>query len=588
MSVRGRQLAFLTLGFVLLGSALQIAAPYGLGLIIDALGQHDQHALLIGVGVYLGLEVLNNFIGWNRMRIRERMFQENFWYLPMRLTERYLARPLFKLMSEDDEIDGGGVESVRDKVWNIIGSYTFSIFPNYSLALFSVIACTLVHPIAGAVALVYIMIDIAIGSQQNQYIHERVQPIVESFRRWERRLREWWNATSLIKQNGVERRIIMQVREEVQPALREDDKVWRVFFPWAVLGRRTLGQCFAAGLYFTVGYFALRGDIPVADCILMFFSFERIKVVLEDINDQQRDIGYQIASIDKYRTVLMAPIPFHYEQGIPFKAGTISLTFQEVSLSLGQGRERRPILSRVSFSIKPGERIGIVGPSGAGKSQLINLILRGIDPDTGCVLINGEDLRTLSLASFLAYCGIIPQKSDLFEGSLRENILFGTSDEVPQDRYTDERLWRALEKAGLEFGTRLVNGLETKVGYKGMRLSGGQQARLRIADAQFKLADHEASRPRLIIADEPTASLDSLSEVAVLAHLTESLPTGTTVLMIAHRLSTVAHMDRIMFVRPLDQVPTGSPQVTLHPSLRELYESDVLFRQMADAQNFQP
>jgi ABC-type multidrug transport system fused ATPase/permease subunit len=171
------------------------------------------------------------------------------------------------------------------------------------------------------------------------------------------------------------------------------------------------------------------------------------------------------------------------------------------------------------------------------------------------------------------------------------NITFGVSHqdwrELALGHGVEARAWDAITKAGLDFGGRLTHGLHTKLGYKGMRLSGGQQARLLIAAAHFKLSSH-LNRPRLILADEPTASLDSLAETEVLKHINESLPPGTTLLMIAHRLSTVATMDRIMFVRPLEHCGAGEAQITMHTSLAELYQISSLFRKMADAQSFRP
>ncbi len=592
MSAGGRRYAYGTALAVFLGAAIEIAVPYGLGVIVDALQGKEFSLLVQGLVIFLGLETIGAIIGWFRMRVRERLFQDNFWHLPMQLTKRYLSRPLGLLTSQDSEIDGGGVESLKEKVWNIIGIHIFSIFPNYSLALFAVGACCYVHPLAGLFALVYTGLDTVIGQKQNRYIQKRMQPIVDEFRRWDRRIREWWNAVPLIKQNGGEKKIITQVKSDILPTLAKDDAVWRLFFPWAVLGRRTFGQLMAVMLYSLAGYGVIEGGVSVADFVLLLFSFEKIRIVLWEINDQSRELGYLMASVTKYREVLETPVLFRYDEGRKFADSNIGISFEQVSLMLGEAGEERYILRDVSFVIKPGERIGIVGPSGAGKSQLINLIMRSMDPQKGIVRINEHDLRDLSLESYLRFCGIIPQKSDLFEDTIRGNVMFGVSsydwERVRQEPLLDSYVFEALRKAGLDLGNRLVKGLDTQVGYKGMRLSGGQQARVRIADMHFKLAGHEKNRPRLVIADEPTAALDSLSELTVMEHLTEALPEGTTMLMIAHRLSTVAGMDRIMFVKPMATLTEDEPQVVIYPSLSALYEAEALFREMADAQNFRP
>jgi len=591
MNDRGRYLTYLTLATVFAGAALQTAAPYGLGLIIDALGTRNFSTLLWGGAIYVILELSGYGIGWCRQRVRERLFQQNFWYMPQTLTRLFFARPLGKLAGEDSKIDGGGIESLKGKVWNVIDSHIFSIFPNYGLAVFSIVACSLANPTIGAIALAYGVLEITIGNSVNQQLHTRMTPIIDDFRRWERRMREWWGAIPLVKSNGAESRIIAKIHDDVQPVLERDDAVWRIYFANISLKRRLLGLLFALLVYSYASYLVFADQMNVASCILVFFSFERIQVVLRDISDKQRTVQYDITSIDKYRLVLKEPIPFTYHEGIPFADSEIGINFHNVTLALGQGDERRPVLHDVSFTIIPGEKIGIVGPSGAGKSQLLSLILRATDPDAGTVSINQHDLRTLALESFTRHLGIIPQKSDLFEGTVLENITFGVShldwhEQVEVDS-VEQQVWEAIRKAGLDFGGRLTHGLQTNLGYKGMRLSGGQQARLLIAGAHFKITGG-LNRPRMILADEPTASLDSLSETKVLEHLTESLPSGTTVLMIAHRLSTLKDMDRIMFVRPLEQCSPGEAQITMHATLAELYSVSPLFREMADAQSFVP
>jgi ABC-type multidrug transport system fused ATPase/permease subunit len=188
------------------------------------------------------------------------------------------------------------------------------------------------------------------------------------------------------------------------------------------------------------------------------------------------------------------------------------------------------------------------------------------------------------------------QKSEPFEDTILGNLLFGVSHRDMPISYKDlsvadkkkihDTADLALFKAGLT-ADMFPQGIRTWIGYKGLKLSGGQQQRLQIAAAHMKLMTIKAG-PSLITADEPTASLDSLSELTVMKHLQDNLPEETTLLMVAHRLSTVANMDRIVFVRPLAACPSDTPQVTVHSSLAELYASEGLFREMADAQGFKP
>jgi len=285
-----------------------------------------------------------------------------------------------------------------------------------------------------------------------------------------------------------------------------------------------------------------------------------------------------------------------YNVGCRFNEGDqtkgIAITFDHVSHMVGENGSEKLVLRDVNLTIKAGEKVGIVGPSGAGKSQLLSLLVRSNDPVSGTVRINGTDLRHWRLESLLRYYGVIMQKSEPFEDTVLGNLLFGVShlDLMCDLEYNpmlniEAKAKAALKKAGLD-AEAFPQGIHTNIGYKGLKLSGGQQQRLQIAAAHLKL-NMTTVRPRLIIADEPTASLDSLSELTVMEHLREQLPESTTMLMVAHRLSTVADMDRIVFVRPL-ALCDDVPQVTAHASLTELYQAEALFREMADAQGFCP
>jgi ABC-type multidrug transport system fused ATPase/permease subunit len=590
MSARARTLALRALTLVLAGSLLIIFTPYAVGRFINGLTNKVVAALVVGGLLFVGTEVVGIVMGWFRHRIRERFFQEEFWFLPQAISSLYFARPLSFLTERDSEIDGGGVESLRDKVWSVIGTYIFQIVPSYAMVVFAITACSYANLWLGAVALSYVVIERYFGRRDNAYVQSHLKPVIDGFKRWERRMSEWWNAIAHIKYQGVETKILGQVHDEVQEALKGDDAVWRIFFARAIVLHRVRSLSFAILLYGALGYLVVQNQVTIASAVLVFFSFERVRSVLGDLNDQQREVQFNLASVEKYRGVLTRPVPFSYQAGDTFTAEQISVALDTVCLSVQDGEERRPILRDVSLAIMAGQRIGIVGPSGAGKSQLMGLLVRATDPDSGTVRISGHDLRTLSQETVLRYYGVIMQKSDPFEDTILGNLMFGVS-HFDADHLTDTGsvtmlAYESLRKAGLD-ASLFPQGINTNIGYKGMRLSGGQQQRLQIAAAHFKLG-LTPDRPRLILADEPTSSLDSLSELTVMEHLQDALPLGTTLLMVAHRLSTVANMDRIVFVRPLALCDDGRPQVTIHRSLAELYAVEPLFREMADAQGFRP
>jgi subfamily B ATP-binding cassette protein MsbA len=205
------------------------------------------------------------------------------------------------------------------------------------------------------------------------------------------------------------------------------------------------------------------------------------------------------------------------------------LTLDDVSFSY-PGTDR--VLHNITLDIQPGEVLALVGPSGAGKSTLFNLIPRFYDPTGGRVCVDGHDLRAVTLPSLRGQIGLVPQETQLFSGTVRENIRYGKLEA------TDAELEAAARAANAdEFIARLPQKYETLVGERGVKLSGGQRQRIAIARAILK-------DPRLLLLDEATSSLDSESEGLVQEAL-ERLMQSRTTIIIAHRLSTVQKANRI-------------------------------------------
>jgi ABC-type multidrug transport system fused ATPase/permease subunit len=596
MSDKARLLAKRSLVVVLLGSLLLIAVPYGISFYIDGLTNKLLDAMIVGGMIFLGLQVFEIFVSFGRQRLRERFFQEAFWYLPQAITALSFARPLSFLTSSSSDINGGGIESLRDKVWSVIGTYIFVIIPIYGLSIFGLAACFFAHPIIGSVALLYAVTELLLGRMNNRFIQSEMRPIIDSFKRWDRRMSEWWHNIDHIKHQGVETKILGMIHDEAQEPLAGDDRIWRIYYANWIAIRQTSSLLFACIVYGTTGYLVYTGAVSGAAGVLVFFSLQRVRNTLRELSDQQREVQFNLASIAKYRRTLKKPVPFRYDIGNNFTDDDIAITFDNVSHDVVSEEGTKPILAGVSLVIPAGMKVGIVGPSGAGKSQLMSLLVRATDPVSGRVLINDQDLCSIKPESLLRYYGVIMQKSEPYEDTLLGNLLFGVSHlDLPKpyaEMTTVEqtallgKAHSAFKKAGLnisDFSQEIL----TNVGYKGTTLSGGQQQRLQIAGAHLKLA-MSTDRPRLILADEPTASLDSLSELTVMQHLQDELPTGTTMLMVAHRLSTVANMDKILFVRPLGLCGKNTQQVTMHDSLAELYQAEPLFQEMADAQKFVP
>ena len=193
----------------------------------------------------------------------------------------------------------------------------------------------------------------------------------------------------------------------------------------------------------------------------------------------------------------------------------------------------RQILKNISFEIQPGEKVAIVGASGAGKSTLVKLLFRFYDPTQGSISIDGQDIRSVSQHSLRGAIGIVPQDTVLFNSSIFDNIRYG------KPEASDEDVHNAIRMAHLEaFVKQLPDGVETLVGERGLKLSGGEKQRVAIARTILK-------RPPILLFDEATSSLDSNSERSILVAL-EEIAEGHTSLVIAHRLSTIVDADKIV------------------------------------------
>jgi len=223
------------------------------------------------------------------------------------------------------------------------------------------------------------------------------------------------------------------------------------------------------------------------------------------------------------------------EKGHPRKLPAFhqSIRFEDVRFSYREGEDSREVLKGINLEVKPGEMLAIVGGSGAGKSTLVHLIPRFFDVTEGRILVDGIDVRDLSLASLRGQIGIVAQETMLFNDSVRNNIAYGQ----PHVSQADVEL---AAKAALahDFILRMPEGYNTVIGERGFRLSGGERQRLSIARALLKNAP-------VLILDEATSALDSESEALVQTAL-QNLMVGRTVFVIAHRLSTVRRADRII------------------------------------------
>lgn len=307
-----------------------------------------------------------------------------------------------------------------------------------------------------------------------------------------------------------------------------------------------------AVVYGLGGFYALRGELEAGSVVTLSLLLTRLYAPLTALAGARVDVMNAMVSFERVFEVLdLEPLIKEAPNPRVVPPGPVSIEFEHVSFSYPPAdkvslasleevavldtRGGIEVLHDISFRAEPGGMVALVGSSGAGKSTIAQLVPRLYDVDSGSIRLSGVDVRDLSFTAMRETLGMVTQDGHLFHESIRANlaIAFPTA--------TDEELWDALRRARLaDVIAALPDGLDTVVGERGYRLSGGERQRLTIA--RLLLA-----HPRVVILDEATAHLDSTSEVAVSAALSEALE-GRTVLVIAHRLSTVRAADLILVV----------------------------------------
>lgn len=203
------------------------------------------------------------------------------------------------------------------------------------------------------------------------------------------------------------------------------------------------------------------------------------------------------------------------------------------------------VIKGLNLHINPGERVAFVGESGAGKSTIVNMVVGFCKPTGGKLLIDGRDIGTINLHDYRSHLAVVPQETILFSGTIKENILYGTTG------ISDERLADVIKESGLKAVIdKLPDGLDTEVGERGEKLSGGQRQRISIARALIR-------QPRVMILDEATSALDSLSEKEVTGAL-DSMSHECTTFIVAHKLATVRNSDLIVVMQDGYPVEMGT------------------------------
>jgi len=296
------------------------------------------------------------------------------------------------------------------------------------------------------------------------------------------------------------------------------------------------------------GNMVLDHKLSIGALIAFFLYLNRFFNPIQLLVQQYNALQQGRSSIIRLRELLQTPPSVDEEVNAP-DLPTIEgrMTFENVSFGYLEGR---PVLENINLEIAPGESVAFVGPTGAGKSTMAKLANRFYDPTAGRVLLDGVDIKTVTLQSLRSQLGVVPQEAFLFAGSIKTNLSFG------RQGITDEEIEDAIDVVGLrDLIERLPQGIDTIVHERGQTLAAGERQLLALARAFL-------ARPRVLILDEATSSLDLRSETIIERALDRILE-GRSAILIAHRLTTAQRANRIVVIDHGGIVEMGTPKELL-------------------------
>ena len=313
------------------------------------------------------------------------------------------------------------------------------------------------------------------------------------------------------------------------------------------------------------GYLVYKGDFNAGQLVEYIGYFEAIVWPIMAISMLIEKTSRGKASLNRITELLDAPIDVADRVGVPdLENPKGGIEFRDLTFRYPDGEF--DVLKNISFTIQPGESVGIVGKTGAGKTALVDLLLRTYNVPDGTLFVDGKDVNGVSIHSVRQACAYVPQENFLFSDTIAHNIAFGVDDATPED------IERAASLADVRDNiVDFKDGYETVLGERGVTVSGGQKQRISIARALLKDAP-------ILILDDSVSAVDTRTEKIILDNLKKSRA-GKTTLLIAHRISTVERLDKIIFLED-GRVEAVGPHDQLYASCPE-------YRKMVDLQKLE-
>lgn len=582
--------------WLLLATVLGMAEPWLVSNVFNGLIARDKNLILLGLIGFVISAAAGRLCNWVYQRCRECSQGTTLSRIDQRTSELFFEKSLGQHMRDTSALNAANVEKGRNRCIEV-ENLLFSEGMQTALELVIGLSFLMfLSPFAGLMTVLLFSNYLFWMLFLNRRIIVACTPLETEFRRLNRHRVERWDNVERVKSCGKEVEEVRVMTNWFERVISLDRRFWLWYLSMTTI-RGLIGLFIVAVVFFFGAWKVWHGVWLIGTLYPVFRWIRQIGDNMWRFGQVEHRLNWNMPSVRSMMQALtVAPdiidrpgaVAIPSDQQVRVSLDGVTHTYvsriesDDDEAPLRDAAAQPHVLRNVSFSIEPGEKVALIGPSGAGKTTVMRLLQRYMDPEQGSVRVNGIDLRDISLGSWTSLVGYIPQQAQVLDGSIRYNLLYGVPEE-DRAAVPDDRLWDLMRKLQIDFGTRLTHGLETIVGRRGIKLSGGQAQRLMIGSAVMR-------RPRFMIIDEATSSLDSTTEKAVQEGLAQTLEPETGALIITHRLSTVRRLcSKFVVLRQTEKLGEAEPQVeAIADSFEELYRISPTFKRLADDQGVAP
>lgn len=554
----------ISLTFLVLYQAIAAVVPILFGSIVNAVTTNNTNAFMWGVGGLFILTIARSGTSF----FREHFEIKSIDYEMSRFLSDVSMKKYFSISMGQHHLGHSLIkQSVISKgetaVTGMLFMSIYDLMPTLLMVLIPILFLLINVPLVGVATIVVLAIYIVFTLYYNSKFLSRINSLDTLYNKAYKQRGEVLQNAEVVYVNAQEERVSREIDANNLSMGFIGVPLWKSYINWFYSAQwfSLLSQALCVALS---GYFAYRGTISSGMFVTTYLWISSALGTMTTISNIQRNLTKNIAPVVKYfRFLDYVPnisVPEHpssmdqFRGRIEFK--DVNFTYRsrsdkdELNDNIDEGEEddedeetesnvltdESPALQNISFVLEEGKRHAFVGKSGAGKSTIVGLILRAYDPQSGVVLVDGVDLKSIDYRVLRRNIGLVPQDVALFDGTIKYNITFGLDENT--EKVTDEELESVAKLSRItEFKDKLEKGWNTIIGERGVKLSGGQRQRVGIARALIK-------NPHILIFDEATSSLDTENEAKIRESIHEASK-GKTTVIIAHRLATVRDADKI-------------------------------------------